>query len=377
MVRSRIATMSVSDGSQPGSGPSETPVVLRARFKVRLELEDLRCLLAGTTEWLTRDRFFVPSSDPIEPGHSCSFEIGLGRRGPWVEGEGEVIRAQRLPEPGGPTGSEIAIRMLSADSAELLEAVFSTWEAGGDHALQELIVRLAEAHEAEALTEAMPTAVAEAPADPADDTAPVLDAADPDEPVREHTLVLEDPHPPAAPAPPRRSGPFRAPVVLVLVSLAVAATAAGWWWTTRRPQPATSPPQLEAIPPAPAPNASERSPWVEVESIAWERSADGLEVRIATSAEISDRGYRHYRLEDGDRPRELLKLYGAAQTFPERFFQVEGGWISQIRTGSHFIDGVDELHIVFDLASPGVRLGEIRGEDRVLVIEFRDGEVSG
>lgn len=369
--------MSGSDGSQPGSGPSETPEVLRARFKVRLEFEDLRCLLAGTTEWLTRDRFFVPSSDPIEPGHSCSFEIGLGRRGPWVEGEGEVVRAQRLAEPGIPTGSEIAVRALAAESAELLESVFAAWVAGGDQALQALIVQLAEAHEAEALTEAMPTAAAEPAADPADDTAPVLDAAEPDEPVREHTLVLEDPHPPAASSSPPASRPSKAPLVLVLVSLAVAAAAGGWWWTTRRSEAAPTPPRLEPSPAATAAGTSDPSPWVEVESIAWERRESGLEVRITTSAEISERGYRHYRLEDGDRPRELLKLYGAAQTFPERFFQVEGSWISQIRTGSHFIDGVDELHIVFDLASSGVRLAGIRADEKALVLEFRDAEQPG
>jgi hypothetical protein len=333
--------------------------------------------LAGTSEWLTRDRFFVPSTDPIEPGHCCSFEIGLGRRGPWVEGEGEVVRAQRLAEPGVPTGSEIAVRALTADSAELLESVFAAWETGGESALQDLLVRLSEAHEADALTEAMPTAAGEPAADPADDTAPVLDAAESEEPVREHTLVLDDPHPPAASAAPTRPRSSKAPLVLILVSLAVAATAGGWWWTTRRPQPQADPPQFEPMPAAPPTSSAERSPWVEVESIAWERSAAGLEVRIATTAEVSDRGYRHYRLEDGDRPRELLKLYGAAQTFPERFFQVDGGWISQIRTGSHFIDGVDELHIVFDLASPGVRLGVIRSEDKALVIEFRDGEEPG
>lgn len=395
--------MSSSGGSveATASSVSKSPRLF-SRFKVRLEFEDLRCLLGGTTEWLEASRFFVPSGDPIEPGHMCRFEIGLGRRGPWLEGEAEVVRAVRLATREEPTGTELAIRALSEEAAALLSRLMAAHREGGDDAVAALALQLAEAHDAEVPTEAMPTAIEPSP-DPADETAPVLEDEEPS--LRERTLVLDDPRPArsstpeptssvASPADPRGRPGLWIGLLLVLVA---AVLGAAWWWWRGSQEAAAAGDRAPAgnVVAASEPSASvEVSPWVQIDAIRWEPLADGLEVRLESDRPVGERGFRHYRLEgegslEGEGPRtgesrsplgqrrerraaarELLKLYGAVQAFDERFFPVGGTWLSQIRTGSHFIEGVDELHIVFDLASPEVHLEEVRIEEATLVVLF-------
>lgn len=328
-------------------------------FKVRLEFEDLRCLLGGTSQWISPSAFFVPTPDPVEPGHVCRFEIGVGRRGPWIEGEGEVARAVRLASAAEPTGMEVCFSALTEDGSILLTTLFEA-AAQGPAALEAAVGVLVARAEADVPTLAMPSA---ADTTPGDDTAPALDTDE--HPIRESTLVLEDPRPAAAAevAPvddgvDRKRGSWGWGLTIALL----VGLAAAWFLWNRFDRnaaagnsgavaaAATSSAVAEPVAAAPVEQ-------VAVEAVRWERSGAGLDVDVIVSGDLAEGTYRHYRLEiEGGPPRELLKIFGGQQTFEDRFFPVGDNFLSQIRTGSHLVDGTQELHVVFDVADPSVRL---------------------
>lgn len=143
------------------------------------------------------------------------------------------------------------------------------------------------------------------------------------------------------------------------------------------PEPET-PPERAAAEPAPAPERGETelaaspvaappTPATAVEEIVWEEAAGEFRLRLRGNGRLDVARTRRYRL-DGGNPRELLRIQGIEQPYPQAVVPVTSELVDQIRTGFHQRAGGPELHVVLDLARGGLPDGRIeqRGPDAVL-----------
>ena len=106
-----------------------------------------------------------------------------------------------------------------------------------------------------------------------------------------------------------------------------------------------------------------------VESINWTNQADGLVVAIEADGRFTPGFYEQVRI-DGERPREVLKLFGITESYPQSAIAIGSGGLERIRIGHHSGNGGGELHLVFDLAGPAVEIREIRERGARLEIEL-------
>lgn len=134
------------------------------------------------------------------------------------------------------------------------------------------------------------------------------------------------------------------------------------------PVPATPAPAT----PAPVPAASAAAelsgpPASAIERITWERTAAGTEVVLWGNGAIVPQVYSRLRL-DGSPPREVVKLTGIQRPYPGSRLAVGTDQLRQVRIGYHPEIGGRELHIVFDLASPRVRVSTQEDGERLRIL---------
>jgi len=126
--------------------------------------------------------------------------------------------------------------------------------------------------------------------------------------------------------------------------------------------PAPQPPPATAS--APTPKTATR-----VAEIAWDSSPGSTVVTLIGDGAFAPGGYRFYEM-GGERPRVLLRLTGMAAGYPRPTLAVGTPELSGIRIGYHEKPAGNELHIVLDLAAPGVRLDGVALEDGHVVVRL-------
>jgi hypothetical protein len=97
----------------------------------------------------------------------------------------------------------------------------------------------------------------------------------------------------------------------------------------------------------------------------WSDNADGTTTVVVTvDAELVPESYRSYSVPQP--PRAVVVIRGISETLEPRTIPVGDRNLVQIRTGLHRDGGAPELHLVFDLADPSVRVLEVSGNGAAL-----------
>jgi uncharacterized protein (TIGR02266 family) len=137
----------------------------------------------------------------------------------------------------------------------------------------------------------------------------------------------------------------------------------------KEPDPETAlaaPSAPAAIPPAAAPGGPAMTT---LEKITFEQAFGGTDIVLQGNGAIRPETYEESRM--GDPPRELIRLFGIARPYPATKVAVGTGEVKQVRLGFHEKSGGNELHIVIDLASPGVKVTRVEAKDRQLRIHLQ------
>ena len=97
----------------------------------------------------------------------------------------------------------------------------------------------------------------------------------------------------------------------------------------------------------------------------WSDEADGATtVVVILDADLMPESYRSYTVPQP--PRAVVVIRGISETLEPRTIPVGDRNLLQIRTGLHRDGGAHELHLVFDLADPSVRVLEVSGNGAAL-----------
>jgi len=108
------------------------------------------------------------------------------------------------------------------------------------------------------------------------------------------------------------------------------------------------------------PRAAE-APARRVTRIAWRREDGATELEIWGDGRFAPGSYRSSSL-GGERPRALIRLTGIVEPFAGGSLEVGTPEVSRVRTGLHLETDPAELHVVIDLAGPGVAASELRAD---------------
>lgn len=120
--------------------------------------------------------------------------------------------------------------------------------------------------------------------------------------------------------------------------------------------PAAATGSTPAAQPAVGPAAASR-----VSRITWREAGGATEVVIWGDGAFPAEAYNQLRL-DGASPRLVLRLAGIVEPFALGRLDVGTDQLLRVRTGHHVETEPDELHVVLDLAGPGVRLTRAESE---------------
>lgn len=104
-----------------------------------------------------------------------------------------------------------------------------------------------------------------------------------------------------------------------------------------------------------------------VQRISWRSVGAGTEVVIEGDGPIRPTGYSSFRM-DGAQPREVIRLQGIRRPYESGRLEVGTAELLAVRSGHH--PDVNELHVVLDLADPGVE-AEVTSDDGRLAILLR------
>ncbi len=154
------------------------------------------------------------------------------------------------------------------------------------------------------------------------------------------------------------------------------------------PEPAPVPKPAAAPPPAPRPAPASSRPaaragnaaspaagatFSKVLNIISEPQGDELAVTIFLDGRVEEWQYSVARLQSP--PRELVRIQGIHQPFPRSELPVSNALARRIRVGFHPEKPKSELHVVVDLAGPGVALerSEAAGKEIRLYFSKSDG----
>jgi len=137
----------------------------------------------------------------------------------------------------------------------------------------------------------------------------------------------------------------------------------------RRKEPAATAP--EATPaPSPPPAAVPAGPALTaLEKVTFEQAFGGTDIVLQGNGTIRPEAYDESRM--GDPPRELIRLFGIARAYPVAKVAVGTSEVKQVRMGFHEKPGGNELHVVIDLAGPGVKVTRIEAKDNQLRIHLQ------
>jgi hypothetical protein len=122
--------------------------------------------------------------------------------------------------------------------------------------------------------------------------------------------------------------------------------------------------------PAPPPTITDPSagfPLTRLTNISVQRLAGGTEVVLEGDGTFTPRTYAHFQL-GGPNPRTLIKLRGIREPFARSFVPVGSPEVRQVRTGYHPREEESELHVVLDLAGPGIQATDVRAQGSTLRI---------
>jgi uncharacterized protein (TIGR02266 family) len=135
----------------------------------------------------------------------------------------------------------------------------------------------------------------------------------------------------------------------------------------KEPDPAASvPPAPPVATPAPAPSG----PAITVlRKITFEQAFGGTDIILQGNGAIRPEVYDKERI--GDPPRELVRLFGISSPYPATKVAVGTDEVKQVRLGFHEKPGGNELHVVIDLANPGVKVTRIEAKDNQLRIHLQ------
>lgn len=106
-----------------------------------------------------------------------------------------------------------------------------------------------------------------------------------------------------------------------------------------------------------------------LEEISWQESTDGTEVVLVGDGSFELQRWTRFRLA-GPNPREVVKIRGIEGPYDRSLLPVGSPELRQVRTGFHTLPGSNELHVVMDLADPGVEATDVEARGRTLRIHL-------
>lgn len=131
--------------------------------------------------------------------------------------------------------------------------------------------------------------------------------------------------------------------------------------------------EATAATPAPAPAAPAPAPagpaLTVLEKVGFEQAFGGTDIVLQGNGVVRTESYEESRM--GDPPRELIRLFCIARPYPSAKVAVGTGEVKQVRLGFHEKPGGNELHVVIDLASPGVKVTRIEAKGNQLRIHLQ------
>jgi hypothetical protein len=128
------------------------------------------------------------------------------------------------------------------------------------------------------------------------------------------------------------------------------------------------PPEVSAAAPAEAEPPPASGPFTGVDDILIRRRGSDLVVTLVADGPLPR--WDHLRLDSG-KPREVIRLYGVTRPYVHNRLPVDEPELRQIRTGYHEDDAGDQLHVVLDLAGPGVRMVAMEPGESTLALHLR------
>jgi hypothetical protein len=122
-----------------------------------------------------------------------------------------------------------------------------------------------------------------------------------------------------------------------------------------------------AAPPAAAPSGPAMTA---LEKITFEQAFGGTDIVLQGNGVIRPETYAEEVLM-GNPPRKLIRLLGMSRGYPATKVAVGTDEVKQVRTGFHEKPGGNELHVVIDLASPGIKVTRVEAKDNQLRIHLQ------
>jgi hypothetical protein len=130
------------------------------------------------------------------------------------------------------------------------------------------------------------------------------------------------------------------------------------------PAPAAKPAPIPAI-------AEDDSPALTaLDKITFEAAGGGTDVILWGNGSIPASVYSQTRI-DGNPPRALFRISGVRQPFGKARVVVGTPEVLQVRTGFHAGAHGNELHVVLDLANPGVAVTQVESGPKRLRIHLQ------
>lgn len=396
--------------------------------KVAFKFERFTGFISEYSANISPTGMFITTNRPEPPGSVLDFEFQLGDGFDLIRGKGEVVWIRAVAEgPSRPAGMGIRFLELAEGSKELIYRIVDQYVQDGGTPFD---VSLRPPDPVPIADPASPF-----PDLPDSGTFPAVDSSAwlPPEPQTGGNPVdddfppfmpplppMDDPEPPrptvhfggyAASAAPARKSRV---VPIAIAGLVLALAAAGYLFRDSLPglggeeapvtnvaaaaaQPPRETPEsvtpileedvegVEGTPmpevvrrreeeapapaPAPAPAALEGPAVTVLERITFEPAFGGTDVILWGNGAIRPEVYSQSRI--GDPPRELIILTGMARPFPTAKLAVGTGEVRQIRTGYHQKARGNELHVVIDLADPGVQVTRVEAQEKHLRIHLQ------
>ena len=99
-------------------------------------------------------------------------------------------------------------------------------------------------------------------------------------------------------------------------------------------------------------------------NISWTRRPGGVKVEIEADGAIRQGRFSYFRIS-GENPREVIKLKGVVQKYPQSVIPLTGSPVSRIRVGYH---ANKELHLVLDMLDSSTTISSVRTRGNTLEI---------
>jgi uncharacterized protein (TIGR02266 family) len=421
----------MADPSGPQNEPAGAPK-LTGPLRIHLEFEEHRCFLSEWASDLGEGGVFVSTEYLYPPGTPVVFQCLLGRKGPLLEGTGEVAWIKSPSEEDEDTGLGLRIVTLTTPNQELLgRALAAVLEQGEESFDLEAFARqeAGGAPDPDAPTEELPDTESqtsfrenEASVD-LDDTAPLhpvskssneeVEGDEGDEDDEEPTEVIvtsstesqapvtdielrQGPESGEWRRPPSENGPKRSTLGMQILVAVVALMIAGGLYLLRerlfladtQSEPTSSGKSLASAAEnqTPAEDLFLSLPAPESDMAVAPEDPDRFSggFRQVAGIRVRERAQEtHVIIEtdglvpshrfahfrlDGPSPREVVQLFELAAPQRPAQLNVNGRLIRQVRTGFHDYDDGNELRVVLDLQTAAARVDHIEVDGQDLLV---------